>query len=415
MQIDGVLYRPLGSIVELHTRQVNPGAHPSEEFEHYSIPAYDAGLQPVVERGSEIKSNKFVVPNGAILLSKLNPRINRVWSPRTVGVLPAVASTEFLVLTPAPEVDGRFIHYLLKSPAYRDALTSMVTGTSGSHQRVRPADALSTPVPVPPRTKQAAIGAMLGALDDKIELNRRTSETLGQIGRAAYEGWFLPYANGADLPSGWHRGPLSRFFAVGLGGAWGEAGSSDKATEAVHCLRGIDCHELSETRLPDVPVRWLSRGQLDSRRLSSGTVLVEASGSFCGRSLAWAESYDELFPGPVGYSNFVKRLDPRIDPTQATVAAFGLREAYIRGQVQGFRTGTAFPNLDVYGLMEGVEVVVPTPDEAGRFIGLDPVERRVVNLLESKVLAEIRDALLPKLISGELRVSEAEQLVSEVT
>jgi hypothetical protein len=69
----------LESVCQLVGETVNPLRHSSEVFAHYSIPAYDAGQGPVLEPGASILSNKIEFPAGSILVSKLNPRISRVW------------------------------------------------------------------------------------------------------------------------------------------------------------------------------------------------------------------------------------------------------------------------------------------------------------------------------------------------
>ena len=68
------------SIATLSKMQVNPQEHASEVFDHFSIPAFDAGVRAVVEFGEAIKSNKFLVAEECVLLSKLNPRIARIWA-----------------------------------------------------------------------------------------------------------------------------------------------------------------------------------------------------------------------------------------------------------------------------------------------------------------------------------------------
>ncbi|MCP9473540.1 MAG: restriction endonuclease subunit S, partial [Nitrospira sp.] len=184
----------LGDLADLHQEQVDPSDTPAQLFEHYSIPAFDAGQVPVMEPGSSIASHKFTVPCNAVLLSKLNPRIPRVWKPAAVGNLPRVASTEFLVLLPKNGIDGVLLKYLCLSPSVRAELQARATGTSGSHQRVRPDDALNIDVSVPvDHREQRAIACILGALDDKIELNRRMNRTLEEMARALFKSWFVDF------------------------------------------------------------------------------------------------------------------------------------------------------------------------------------------------------------------------------
>jgi len=184
---------PLHEVVALETAVIDPGEYPDRIFRHFSIPAFDTGQGPEVVRGFEIKSHKFAVRAGAILVSKLNPRFPRVWEVRLDDDLPAVASTEFLVLYPRPEVDGRYVKYLCQHPAFRAELIARASGTSGSHQRVRPQDVLSLRVMLPSLPEQRAIAHILGTLDDKIELNRRMSETLEGMARAIFKAWFVDF------------------------------------------------------------------------------------------------------------------------------------------------------------------------------------------------------------------------------
>lgn len=141
----------LGDVVEQLRDSENPQDNPDALFMHYSIPAYDTDQQPIIERGEAILSLKFAVPQGTILLSKLNPEIERVWF---VDVQPgdrAICSTEFLVLRPRPPFARAYTYCLMSSRELRLYLEGMVTGTSKSHQRVQPSSILGITVPKPPK------------------------------------------------------------------------------------------------------------------------------------------------------------------------------------------------------------------------------------------------------------------------
>ena len=89
----------LGQIAEHHTKTLTPAKMAESEVEHFSLPAYDKGQIPAIDHGASIKSNKTLVPAEAVLLSKLNPEIPRVWMPETHSRLQQVSSTEFLAYT----------------------------------------------------------------------------------------------------------------------------------------------------------------------------------------------------------------------------------------------------------------------------------------------------------------------------
>jgi type I restriction enzyme S subunit len=139
----------LGYLVDIERNGVSPQDHTDEWFDHYSLPAFDEGRRPVRERGSDVKSNKFVVTPDCVLLSKLNPSIPRVWLPRVTKDRRSIASTEFLVLRPTATSSAEYLNCLLRCDAVREHLVGLASGTSNSHQRVRPDDLLATPVHVP--------------------------------------------------------------------------------------------------------------------------------------------------------------------------------------------------------------------------------------------------------------------------
>jgi type I restriction enzyme S subunit len=87
----------IDQVVNLRKDSIDPASAPDEIFDHYSIPAFDAGKYPVRELGSSIKSQKFLVGDGDLLVSKLNPSTPRVWIPFASSGSRAICSTEFLV------------------------------------------------------------------------------------------------------------------------------------------------------------------------------------------------------------------------------------------------------------------------------------------------------------------------------
>ena len=170
----------LSDLVQHHRATVSPSAEPNCVFEHYSFPAYDAGTEPALNPGASIKSNKTAVPEGAVLLSKLNPETDRVWLPNQEREAPQVASTEFLAFTPVEPATRSILFCAFKSEGFRAKMVAMVTGTSKSHQRVSPRALLT-------REMLVAEPLLLGAFDqtvlpliDRLLSNRREARTLAQ-------------------------------------------------------------------------------------------------------------------------------------------------------------------------------------------------------------------------------------------
>ena len=135
----------LGEIVTHLRTNENPSKCPDALFSHFSIPAYDGGQIPKPELGHSIKSSKSLVQPGVVLLSKLNPEIERVWLVDVATDERAICSTEFLVLSPRLPISRSYVYCFFRTPVFRELIQTLVTGTSRSHQRVQPSSVLSLP------------------------------------------------------------------------------------------------------------------------------------------------------------------------------------------------------------------------------------------------------------------------------
>lgn len=167
----------LASLAQQSKGVVNPLLSPDSEFSHYSLPAFDGGMMPTVERGAAIKSNKTPVPSGAVLISKLNPHIPRVWFVGDAAPA-AVCSTEFLVWKPRPPFGSAYLYCLASSSEFNSSMRQLVTGTSNSHQRVKPDHLASLNNVVPPASVAAAFEQLAKPLLLRFIANRELAASL---------------------------------------------------------------------------------------------------------------------------------------------------------------------------------------------------------------------------------------------
>ena len=171
----------LDQLARHHTKSVSPYRSPDLEYEHFSIPAFDAGQRPAVDPGGSIRSNKTVVQEDAVLLSKLNPRIARVWVPAAASGRPQICSTEFLVFTPRPPANRSLLFALFADRRFRDLLKSLVTGTSKSHQRVPPKALKAHEVMAGSAEAFGAFDETMGAVLSHVLKNRSETSTLADL------------------------------------------------------------------------------------------------------------------------------------------------------------------------------------------------------------------------------------------
>ena len=173
----------MGSVSDLASQKkgsVNPLASPGVLYEHYSLPAFDSGQAPVFELGQEIKSNKTPVPEEAVLLSKLNPHIPRVWLPVSCGAN-AVCSTEFLAYSPQDGASKELIYCLFGSSEFQQQLCQLVTGTSNSHQRVKTDQVLAIKLPIAGKPALKAFTESVRPFFERVHANRLQAQTLTQL------------------------------------------------------------------------------------------------------------------------------------------------------------------------------------------------------------------------------------------
>jgi type I restriction enzyme, S subunit len=170
-------------LATLNRAALNPGDFPTETFDHYSLPAFDNGRSPKVELGSAIMSNKFVVSRDSVLLSNLNPHIQRIWLPDLHATRRSVCSTEFLFS-------------LFTSGAFASTYGTLVTGTTGSHQRIRPESVLDMKIVIPPPPLVDAFAALAKPMFYQINRNIDQSRTL-----AILRGTLLPKLLRGEMPS----------------------------------------------------------------------------------------------------------------------------------------------------------------------------------------------------------------------
>jgi type I restriction enzyme S subunit len=172
---------PLNTVASQSRDAIDPQERPLDQFDLYSIPAFDDGRRPECRTGAEIKSQKFVVRANSVLVSKLNPRIPRVWWPVVGAERTPICSTEFVVLTPANGTSREFLFAVTSDPSFSRELEAGVTGTSGSHQRVRPETVMATEIPIPSAEEMRRFTEIVAPLYARANLARAESATLAAL------------------------------------------------------------------------------------------------------------------------------------------------------------------------------------------------------------------------------------------
>jgi len=132
----GWKFKTLADITSFSNESINPMDFPDKEYNYYSIPGFDESGTFQIEKGCEIKSNKYTVTESDILVSKLNPWFSRIIY--ATGDVDLICSTEFVVWrTPSLELKN-YLYMIARDYTFTTYCTKSASGTSNSHKRINP-------------------------------------------------------------------------------------------------------------------------------------------------------------------------------------------------------------------------------------------------------------------------------------
>lgn len=183
---------------------------------------------------------------GDILISNIRPYFQKIWyADRNGG-----CSADVLCIRAKENADSRYLYYLLSQQAFFDYVMSGAKGCKmprGDKKQI-----MQWPVNLPPLATQQRIAAILGALDDKIELNRRINANLEEQARALFKSWFVENSRSTDK-----IGTLRELILAIVGGDWGQEASQGNYTHRVYCIRGTDIPTLKQGAKGKMPTRYI--------------------------------------------------------------------------------------------------------------------------------------------------------------
>ena len=339
-------------------------------------------------------------------------------------------STEFIIVRGRSEVtDTEYAFYATRSDLVRGYAISQMTGTSG-RQRV-PADSLEhLDVAVPPLSEQRAIAHILGTLDDKIELNRRMNETLEAMARSLFKSWFVDFdpvrakmeSRDTGLPQG-----IAELFPDRLVDS--ELGEIPEGWVVAPMRELIDVNPKRRLQRGEV-VPYLPMANMPTRGHVPTSVDVRPFGSgmrFANGDTLVARITPCLENGKTAYVDFLLDAEVGWGSTEYIVLKpkppLPDQFAYCLARSARFRefaiqnmSGTSGRQRVPAAAVEGLLMVAPPVRLAAEFgeVARSLFERASRAGRESDTLVALRETLLPKLISGEIRLPAAESVIEEV-
>lgn len=353
------------------------------------------------------------------------------------AVLPACVNQHVAIVRALPDkLDPGFLVRFLAHPGVKTYIESFNAG--GSRRAITKGHIESFLIPLPPLEDQQAIASTLGAFDDKIELNRRMNETLDATARAIFKDWFVdfgptrakaegrapyldpdlwdlfPDALDDDKPVGWKRERIGNHIVAKKGLSYKGAGLTDKTNGMpLHNLNSI----LEGGGYKNDGLKFYS-GDYKPRHIVRPADLIVANTEQGFDHLLIG--YSALVPAWVAkeglFSHHIFKVEPRsVSPLSRVWLHFALSASWFGEAIRRFSNGTTV-NMLPQDAFEIPEIIVPSSELVrafDQFVG-PSLRRQEDSVGESRTLAQTRDLLLPKLMSGEIRLPHAEEAVEAV-
>lgn len=359
------------------------------------------------------------------------------------SVLPARVNQHVAIIRPNPRfLDARFLRYLMVSPTMQAHLLGLASAGA-----TRPAltkamiDVLA--ITAPPLDVQRAIARILGALDDKIELNRKMNATLEAMARALFKSWFVDFdpvrakaqgcaPTGMDsataalfpsefvdselgpIPRGWRATILGNEVeryggAVQTGPFGSQLHASDYVPEGVPVVMPKD---ISGRKVSTASIARISEAdavRLSRHRLLPGDIVYSRRGDVERHALIGVLETGWL----CGTGCLLVRLGRKWPSSM--FASLVLDYPETRAWISQHAIGATMPNLNT-GILSAVPLVMPLDDVLHAFArAVDPLQMlNIARDAEIGQLTRLRDELLPRLLSGELSVDAAQHAVEAV-
>lgn len=330
------------------------------------------------------------------LFSNIRTYFKKVWRAKFDGH----CSNDVLVFRPNDEttLHSSYLHHLCRWEKFTEF---SIRTSKGAKMPRGDKDALAQfEFELPPIKEQRAIARILGALDDKIELNRRTSETLEAMARALFKSWFVDFDGVAAqdrqeselglIPKGWRVGTLADFAELNPE-VWSKHTRPDE-------IRYVDLSNTKWGRIETITNYAAKEAPSRAQRvLRIGDTIVgtvrPGNGSFA------LVSEDGL----TGSTGFAVLRPNKPEYMEAIYIAATSRENI--EALAHLADGGAYPAIRPEAVA-ATQIIVATDDMLAKFSAIArPIFAKIAESEnESHTLAQLRDTLLPKLLSGELRV-----------
>ncbi len=364
-------------------------------------------------RVSEVDYNKFKLLKNDLIIARTG---------NTIGVNKIILANNLksvfnngLIRLRANEEKAfpKFIYYTMQQKEFKNFIESIAFGTS-TQPNMKIQDLLNFKIPNFRLETQEKIASILSALDDKIEINNEMNKTLEEMAQTLFKRWFIdfdfPNENGepyrssggkmvdselGEIPEGWEVGNFENIGIIASGG------TPSKSNEEYYTKNGIPWITPKDLSLNKN--KFITKGSLDitekglakssTKLLPKGTVLFSSRAPIGYLAIAEVnvttnQGFKSIIPNNSENTEFIYQLLKEITPHIESIAG-----------------GSTFKEISSQG-MKSINITIPSDLILKKYFEITESFNKKIQNLEKEIqsLTEIRDTLLPKLMSGEIEV-----------
>ena len=313
----------------------------------------------------------------------------------------------------------KYLSYYLASPYMQAHMLNLAVGKGASRNALTKDMIASFPIPIPNIEIQQRIVDILDPVINLIENNQQQIKLLEEAARRLYKEWFVDlHFSGHEqtkivdsVPDGWRSCNIEDLISYEIGGGWGEDTPTNNCIEEAYVIRGTDLYSVKQGRFEDIPCRFHSKSNLNSRRLSDGDIIFEVSGGSkntgAGRSLLIRTEILNLLKSPVMCASFCKLI--RLKDKQLSQYFYdylqycknsGITEKY------DLRSASSIVNYRWKDFLKQEKILMPPNEILKKYSDFAEANyHKMMNCaLQINLLQNARDRLLPKLMNGEIEI-----------
>lgn len=323
-----------------------------------------------------------------ILVSNIRPYFKKIWRATFSGG----CSPDVLVFKAKENISKRYLYYILSADIFFNYCTTTSKGTK--MPRGDKIAIMNYPVNLPPLSVQRKIAAVLSSLDDKIELNNRINANLEQQAQAIFKSWFVDFKpHGGKMPKDWKKDKLGSFVEIKRGG-------SPRPIQDYLSDKGFRWLKISDVTSLNSPYILEIKEHIREEGLKKTVFLKQGS-------LVLSNSATPGIPKILDVDSCIHDGWLYFPDSQLSNEYLYLLFTFIRNDLVKLGNGSVFTNLKT-DILRQFEIIMPTGLVLSKFQDIiTPLFEMIKNnTRENQRLTVLRDALLPKLMNGEINVSD---------